>query len=172
MRPLAALVPMLLALAACTGPAPDSTGTASAAPSSSAATGELQPVFPALTGDVVTSAKLLTFDPGNRAAIVEPIVFAQAQQYCAKMHIDPVDNRCAQELIIVNSNTRVTLAMRAGVELRGMGDGTGDCLGDMDKGATCKVTSAYVRTLAQNDAAVVITLRDGTLARIAELYQP
>ncbi|GAA2478355.1 hypothetical protein [Winogradskya humida] len=158
---------LLLAVAAC-GATPAVSPSAQASPAASPT--RLLPTFPELTGDLTTTAKLLSFDPANKAAVVEPIIFQTGPDYCKALHISPVEARCSQEVVIDASNTRVTLPMATKLDMRDIGDGS--CAGTMTGGSTCKSTTGYMARLAGDDAAVSITLQAGTLVRIAELYQP
>ncbi|MEV4641376.1 hypothetical protein AB0J80_28935 [Actinoplanes sp. NPDC049548] len=128
--------------------------------------------FPDVTRDGSATVLLLSFDPRARSAVVEPAVFLPGPDYCEAFGISPIDVRCAQEIAIEGDKTRVTLPLAAEPELRGVGDGDTECLGSMTGGATCAVTPAYIQDLAKADAAVSVTVRDGVLVRIAELYQP
>ena len=66
----------------------------------------------------------------------------------------------------------MTLPLARKVQLRGMGTGEPECLGTMTEGTNCPVSRAYIEGLAESDAPVHITVRDGEIVRIAELYQP
>ncbi|MFI5937718.1 hypothetical protein [Actinoplanes sp. NPDC051494] len=157
-------VPLVLILAAC-----GSSPKAAPAPSPSP-TGEIAPVFPELTGDVRSPVRLLAFDAKARAVVVEPILFQTGPEYCAALHVSPVDTRCSREIVVDRSNTRVTLPLAARADFRDIGDG--ECLGTIEGGATCEATAKDMNRLAQDAREVVVTVRSGTVTRIAELYQP
>ncbi|AGL17832.1 hypothetical protein [Actinoplanes sp. N902-109] len=163
---------LMVALGGCSDITPPPTARPSGATPSPTPSGELPATYPELIGNVTTSVRLLSFDRANRAVIVEPIVFETGADFCRKHHVDPLDERCSQDLVQENSNTRVTLPLSRSADLRDIGDGGEDCLGSIEDGATCKATDSDMRRLAEAETAVRIALRAGTVVRIAEYYQP
>ena len=164
-------LPLLLVflLAACsTGADPATPPTASPSPSAVAAPDP----FPDVTKDGGAITLLLSYSAEDRAAVVEPALFLPGVDYCKALRLDPIDKRCSREYVVEGSKTKVTLPLAEKVQLRGMGSGEPECLGTMTEGTKCPVTRAYIETLAEQQAPVHVTVRDGEIVRIAELYQP
>lgn len=128
--------------------------------------------FPDVTTDGGAIALLLSYNPGDRAAVVEPAVFLPGIDYCKALRLDPIDKRCSREYVVEGSKTKVTLPLAEKVQLRGMGTGEPECLGTMTEGTKCPVNQQYVAMLAEGQAPVHVTVRNGEIVRIAELYQP
>ncbi|WP_199516369.1 hypothetical protein [Nucisporomicrobium flavum] len=157
---------LLLSVAACSA---DETPTP-AAPSPSIT--ETKDPFPDVTKDGDAIALLLSFEPKDRAAIVEPALFLPGIDYCKALQLDPIDRRCAQEYVIDGSKTKVTFPLAKGVKLLGVGTGEPECIGDMTEGAKCSVSREYMSDLADARSPVHVTIRNGQLTKIAELYRP
>ncbi|MCA2211865.1 hypothetical protein [Jidongwangia harbinensis] len=147
-------------------PTVSAAATTSPSPSASAAPG-----FVELTGDASTSVRVVKLDFRNRSAVVEPIVFMHGPDYCKAMKISPIEQRCSQEVVIEGNKTKVTLPIAADVDLRTIGHGE-ECIGTMTGGATCRASLAEFTRNVGEGVPVWITLDDGTIAKIAELYTP
>ncbi|UQU65805.1 hypothetical protein COUCH_05680 [Couchioplanes caeruleus] len=133
---------------------------------------ETKDPFPDVTKDGDAVALLLSFEPQNRAAIIEPALFLPGIDYCKALQLDPIDRRCAQEYVIDGSKTKVTFPLAKDVKLLGVGTGEPECIGDMTEGAKCSVSRGYMSDLADSRSPVHVTIRDGKLTKIAELYRP
>jgi len=128
--------------------------------------------FPDVTRDGGAIVLLLRYNPADRAAVVEPAVFLPGLDYCKALRVDPIDRRCSREYVIEGSKTKVTLPLAEKVQLRGTGTGEPECLGTMTEGTKCPVNRDYIASLAESESPVHITVRDGEIVRIAEMYHP
>jgi hypothetical protein len=170
---------LLLPVAACgtsddgrsAAPEPTASAAATTAAPQSSPSAEVAPGFVELTGDANASVRVVSLDFKNRSAVVEPILFMRGRDYCKVMKISPVQKRCSEELVIEGSKTKVTLPIATDVDLRTIGYGE-ECIGSMTSGAMCRATLAEFKQNVSKGSPVRITLDDGTIAKIAELYMP
>jgi hypothetical protein len=177
-RATAVLAAAVLATAACgTG---DETALP-AAPSSRAAAPSRPPAAPQPTfadpghGSTTSVVKLYSYDAGAHSAVVEPIVFLDGAAYCKKFQVKSSDPRCGREWTSEESHTKITVPVSRKPTLNAWDDGQdGDCIGTMTSGGICPVSAArFAAWLKDNPAGfAVITTRDGTITKIAEMYTP
>jgi ABC-type transport system substrate-binding protein len=174
----AVLAAAVLATAACgTG---ESTGPP-ARPSTVAARPSGKPAAPTPTyadparGSSTSVVKLYSYDAVAHSAVVEPIVFLDGAAYCKKFQVKPSDPRCVREWTSEESHTKITVAVSRKPTLNAWDDGQdGDCIGTITSGGVCPVSaSRFAAWLEENPAGfAVITTRDGTITKIAEMYTP
>ena len=162
------LLLVFLAAACGTGEAPTTPPTTSPSPSVT----QTPDPFPDVTKDGRAIALLLSYSTEDRAAVVEPAVFLPGVDYCKVLRLDPIDKRCSQDYVLEGSKTKVTLPVAKKVQLRGLGTGESECIGTVDEGTKCPVSRAYVENLAETESPVQVTVRNGEIVRIAEIYRP
>jgi hypothetical protein len=172
------LATAVLATAACgpgesTGP-PVRPSTVAAGPSSKPA--GVQPTYADPSrGSSTSVVKLYSYDAVAHSAVVEPIVFMDGGAYCTKFKVKPSDPRCDREWTSEESHTKITVPVSRKPTLNAWDDGRGgDCIGGMTSGGVCPVPAAtFAAWLKDNpEGFAVITTRDGTITKIAEMYTP
>lgn len=170
-----AVVAALLTTAAC-GATPPPAVTPSLPPAPSPTPGAPRPTFADLThGDATSAVKLFSYDARAHSAVVEPIIFMDGPAYCKKFRVKAGDPRCEREWTTEESHTRITVPVAAKPRLNAWENAAGDdCIGTMTTGATCAVSAATFTERAKANPAgfVVMTIRNGTAIKLAELFTP
>ena len=176
MRRLALLALPLVAgllVAGCVGgsaddnPAPAaSSGRPSAAPT---------PTFADVTrGDTESVVKLIVYDGEARSAVVEPVVFMQAPDFCAAFRLPDTDPRCEREWATEDSHLKATLPVSAKAKLATVRDGDPACIGADTGAGTCAMTKSEFKGWLPDhpESLFRLTTRDGTVVELAEMYLP
>jgi hypothetical protein len=156
-----------LLLAACSSPAPRNPPAASApAP---------VPTFADVShGDTESVAKLLTFDPETRAAVVEPVVFLEGLAFCTAFRIPQTDPRCERSWVTEDSRVKVTLPVATAARLLTVKDGDSTCINEKTGAGSCpwRPEDLAQHAAPDRDLLVRLTTADGTITQIAELFLP
>jgi hypothetical protein len=172
------LAAAVLMTAACGTGAPT---TPSAAPSSAAGNPSTEPAAPQPTsaapthGSTTSVVKLYAYDAAARSAVVEPIIFMAGPDFCKKFKVKSSDPRCDREWTTEESHAKITVPVSSAAKLTTWDDHKdGDCIGSMTSGGICPTsTSEFTKWVKENpEGFVVITTRDGTITKIAEMYLP
>lgn len=172
------LAAAVLTTAACGTAAP----AASPVPSNSAAVKpSSKPVAPQPTfadptqGSTTSVVKLYAYDAAAHSAVVEPIIFLDGPSFCKAFKIKSTDPRCDREWTTEESHTKITVPVSQQPKLTTWDDQHGgDCIGSMTSGGICPTSaSAFAKWLKDNPKGfVVITTKDGTISKMAEMYLP
>ncbi|GIF15692.1 hypothetical protein [Actinoplanes teichomyceticus] len=174
-RRLVTLAVALLLTAGCGTHPGDTPGTAGPARSATAAPAP-EPSFADLTrGDTRSVVKMYAYDARNRSAVVEPILFMTGEQYCRAFRPAPTDGRCDREWTTEESHTKITVPVAARPRFYTWQDENGDvCVDSPDAGGTCPTTAkAFGRWLSGDPGGMVaVTMVDGTITRMAQIYVP
>jgi hypothetical protein len=176
--PAVVLAAAVLTTAACgigesTGP-PVRPSTVAARPSSRPAAPQPTYADPS-RGSSTSVVKLYSYDAVAHSAVVEPIVFMDGGAYCKKFKVKPSDPRCDREWTTDESHTKITVAVSRKPTLNAWDNGRdGDCIGTITSGGICPVSaSKFAAWLKDNpEGFAVITTKDGTITKIAEMYTP
>jgi hypothetical protein len=127
------------------------------------------------TGDSTSVVRLYAYDPKAHSAVAEPIVFMEGPDFCRKFKIKSSDPRCELEWTTEESHLRVTLPVTAEPRLLAWDDHhDGDCIGTPTSGGVCRTTTTdFAAWLDQNPKGyAVLTVKDGTVVKMAEMYTP
>ncbi len=155
-------------------PAPSVSATPSATPSAAVA----RPTFADLGRDAVTTATLHAVDIAARSAVVEPTTVLTGDEACAAGSGEPVPDPddCPGVPYTVRSRSKYTLPLAGDLRLGSIGDrdGDGDCVDGETGEGTCPITEAQFAVWAKRtpEAPVVVTVRNGVITAIAQLYEP
>jgi len=106
---------------------------------------------------------------------VEPIIFLDGTAFCKAFTIKPTDPQCERDWQAAESHAKITVPVLAEPKLTTWDDRKGgDCIGSMTGGGTCPISAAaFAERLKDNPKEfAVITTRDGTIVKIAEMYTP
>jgi hypothetical protein len=128
-----------------------------------------------LHGSTTSVVKLYSYDAGAHSAVLEPIVFLEGPVYCKKFKIKASDPRCRREWTTDESHSKITVPVVPKPRLNAWDDGKeGDCIGSPVTGSVCPVSpAAFATWLKENPAGfAVITTKDGTITKIAQMYTP
>jgi hypothetical protein len=150
--------------------------SASASPSASPSAPSAGPTFADLGRDAKTTATLHAVDIAARSAVVEPTTVLTGDEACTAELGEPVENPddCPGIPYTVRSRSKYTLPLAGDVWLGSIGDRDADCVDGETGEATCRITEARFAAWAKRtpEAPVVVTVRNGVITRIAELYEP
>jgi len=176
-----AALPLFVILTGCAAPTPANTG-AGPAPTPSASSGPAPkptPTFADVTkGDSETAAMLYSYDAAAHSAVLMPVLFMDSDTYCKKFKIKPSDDRCEhQEWVLEESHVKATVPVSPSVKLLSatVVSDDQDCVGSIEKGGACPVSLTKFQELAKaagNDFLVHISVKGGTITRIAEEFRP
>ena len=152
------------------------TPTQSHAPKTSVKPPAASPSYPDVTqGDSSTAALLYSFDAAAHSAVIEAVIFMEGPSYCQKYRIRSTDGRCERDWVLVQSHQKAAVPVSPDVKLFTADSTTGDCIGSIDQGGSCPVTTTKFSSMAaadRNDFLVYVTIKAGTVTRIAEEYRP
>jgi hypothetical protein len=125
-----------------------------------------------LHGPTTSAAKLLSFDATALSAVVEPVIFTPGRAGCEKYGLPTARSQCPPQPTVLDSHTKITLAVDRAATARTTREGTQQCLGTMTGGGTCPLPLTQVAGWLQghSPALVSITSTDGTLTGLSELY--
>jgi hypothetical protein len=136
--------------------------------------------FPDLLGPDRTSAvvQVHSYDPSAHVVVAEPVLLLSPPEYCKLFKIKPSDDRCKAETetpVTVESHLKVTVPVSSHPTLTTAEDpsGEGNCTGTQTGGGTCRTTAAGFAAWLQHNPAgqVAVTARNGTVDKLAEIYQ-
>ncbi|MEV6845533.1 serine/threonine-protein kinase [Actinoplanes sp. NPDC051411] len=136
------------------------------------------PVFPDLRGKAHATSvvRLSSYDPGARVVVAEPVLFLTGPEYCTMFKIKQSDGRCETEWTTVDSHLRLTLPVTGDPVLHSFDDPSGQerCNGSMATGSTCPTKpDAFLKWLKGSGVDLVaVTVSDGRVAKMAEMYTP
>jgi hypothetical protein len=180
--PFLVFLTSLLLLAGCAEAGPDTpaasntTASRSLAPKTSVKPPAAAPSYPDVTqGDSSTAAMLYSFDATAHSAVIEPVIFMEGPSFCKKYRIRSSDGRCERDWVLVQSHQKAAVPVSPGVKLFIAESDTEDCVGSIDAGGSCPVNIATFSSVAaanKNDFLVHVTIKAGTVTRIAEEYRP
>jgi hypothetical protein len=128
-----------------------------------------------LHGSTTSVVKLYSYDATAHSAVVEPIVFMEGDTYCKKFKVRKNDPRCQLEVTTDESHVKMTVPVVSKPRLNAWDDGKdGDCIGSPVTGSVCPVSpAAFARWLKENPQGfAVITTKDGTITKIAQMFTP
>ncbi len=171
---------MLLTGCAAAGLEPHAASTTAAsqspAPKTSVKPPAPGPSYPDVTqGDSSTAAMLYSFDAAAHSAVIEPVVFMDAAAFCKKYRIRADDGRCGQDTVLVRSYQKAAVPVSPGVKLFRAVTDDGECIGSINEGGSCPVNTATFSSMAAANKVnflVHVTIKAGTVTRIAEEYRP
>lgn len=153
---------------------PSSSAPSSSAPSSKAPAPV--PTFADLTtGSKTSVVKLYSYDAKAHSAVVEPIIFLDGPAFCKAFRLKSSDPRCQRDWADEESHLKVTVPVSAKPKLTQWDDHKGgDCIGTITSGAICPATEAQFAAWlkATPSGFAVVTLVDGTITKIAQMYTP
>jgi len=176
-----AALPLCLILTGCASPTKATTGSgpAPSSPAGSAPAPKPTPTFSDVTaGDSETAAMLYSYDAVAHSAVVMPVLFMDSSAYCKKFKIKSTDDRCEhQDWVLEESHVKATVPVSPSVKLLSATALTDDqdCVGSIEKGGACPVGLKEFQGLAKaagNDFLVHISVKGGTITRIAEEFRP
>jgi eukaryotic-like serine/threonine-protein kinase len=175
----AVLAASVVATAACgTGGAtsPQAAPSSAVAVKASSKPAAPQPTFAdPLHGSTTSVVKLHSYDATAHSAVVEPIVFMDGGEYCKKFKVKSSDPRCNREWTTDESHTTITVPVIPKPRLNAWDNGAdGDCIGTMTTGSVCRTSpSTFAKWLKENpEGFAVITTKNGTITKIAQMYTP
>ena len=121
-----------------------------------------------------TAAKLYGIDFTAHSAVIMPIIFMTGPDYCKAYKVTAKGGQCDREWVTEDSHVKVTLPVSPTVTLMTFDDGENDCIGTMKTGGTCPTTALKFAAKAKDNSQelVYVTVKDGTITRIAEEYTP
>jgi hypothetical protein len=153
---------------------PSGKAPGSGAPSSKAP--KPGPTFADLTtGSKTSVVKLYSYDATAHSAVVEPIIFLDGPAFCKAFKLKSSDPRCQRDWEDEESHIKVTVPVSAKPRLTQWDDHKdGDCIGTITGGAVCPATTAEFATWLKGNPGgfAVVTLVDGTVTKIAQMYTP
>jgi hypothetical protein len=177
-----ASLPFLLLLTGCAqsgstpSAGPISATSSSAAPATSVRPPAAGPSYADVTkGDSSTAAMLYSFDATAHSAVIEPVIFMEGPTFCTKYRIKSSDERCNRDWVLVQSHQKAAVPVSPDVKLFTSLSDEKDCIGSIEQGGSCPVTSAKFSSMAKANKTnflVHVTIVDGTATRIAEEYRP
>jgi hypothetical protein len=171
-----ATLPLVLLPTGCAGTGADPTASRSPAPKTSVKPPAPGPSYADVTqGDSSTAALLSTFDAAAHSAVIEPVIFNDGPSFCKTYRIKSSDERCQHDWVLVQSHQRVAVPVSPDVKLFTAFSDTEDCAGSIAKGGSCPVSTAKFAAMAaadKKDFLVHVTLKAGTVTRIAEEFRP
>jgi hypothetical protein len=151
-------------------------GSPSPAPKTSVKPPAAGPTYADVTqGDSSTAAMLYRFDPTAHSAVIEPVIFMEGPSYCKKYRIRSSDERCELDWVLVQSHQKAAVPVSPHVALFTSDSDSEDCIGSIAEGGSCPVTTAEFSSMAaagKNNFLVHVTIKAGTVTRIAEEYRP
>lgn len=177
-----ASLPFLTLLTGCAkaGPTPQAassmTVSQSPAPKTSVKTPAAGPSYADVTqGDSSTAAMLYSFDASAHSAVIEPVVFMEGPSFCQKYRIRSSDGRCERDWVLVQSHQKAAVPVSPGVKLFTADSDTENCVGSIELGGSCPVSTRMFSSMVaadKNNFLVHVTIKAGTVTRIAEEYRP
>jgi hypothetical protein len=177
-RAVIVLLAVLLTTAACADPERTATlvTPSSAAGRPSTRAPAPQPTYTDITrGDSTSVVKLYAYDPRAHSAVAEPVIFLDGPAFCKAFKLKSSDPRCDRDWATEESHTKVTVPVVAQPKLMAWDDHhEGDCTGTITSGGVCRTTTAdFADWLRQNPKGfAVLTVKDGTVTKIAEMFTP
>ncbi|MEU4218425.1 hypothetical protein [Actinoplanes sp. NPDC026623] len=119
--------------------------------------------------------KLYSYDATAHSAVAEPVIFLDGPAFCKAFKLKSSDPRCQRDWADEESHLKVTLRVSAKPKLTQWDDHKdGDCTGTITTGAVCPATEAQFATWLKNNPGgfAVVTLTDGTVTKIAQMFTP